>query len=122
METNLTRLENQEEAWIEKYRAALAANNTPQPQSRFKKFRTALSGVHDNALARVNKSLDRWVRAHRVEEKQDRTPKSCEQPGTEVGILVEGMKRVESFRRQSGKKAQSTTAWPRPAKPTEHIA
>jgi hypothetical protein len=124
MEANLGSVNNKEDAWIDKYRAMLALNSPPPPQkSGFKRLCAALTSAHNSTLSHINDAVNRWIRMYRKGEKQNKPSDKCPPPPlAESEILDQGMKRVESLRRQSGKKTRSTTGRSRSTKLTKHIA
>src|ERR1039458_9607452 len=122
METNFRSFDNKEDAWIEKYRAMLALNSAPLPQSGFKKFCAALTSAHNSALSHINKTVNRWIQMYRKGEQRNTPSAKCPPtPCAESEIVVQGMKRVESLRRQSGKRAKSTTGRPRRTNPVQRL-
>lgn len=123
METNLRSFDNKEDAWIDKYRAMLVLNSASLPQSGFKKFCAGLMSARNSAVSHINATLNRWIRINGKGEKQDKPSDKCAPtPCAESEVLSQGMKRVESLRRQSAKKTRSKTGRPRSAKVTKHIA
>lgn len=121
METNLTLSAEKDEAWIEKYRAALATLDKNPPRKGFKKFFAALRSVCDRKLYDINKIFEWRVRAQQVNRVQKPAQGAHEPPPAVSEVLMQGMKRVEMLRRQSPKKVRSTKL-PRPGKPTKNIA
>jgi hypothetical protein len=121
METNLTLLAQKDEAWIEKYRAALATlDKNPPPRKGLKKFLAALRSVCNRNLYGIN--VFEWrVRAQQLNRAQKPAQGAHEPPPAVSEVLMHGMKRVEMLRRQSPKKARSTKL-PGPGKPNKNIA
>jgi hypothetical protein len=123
METNLTLLAEKDEAWIEKYRAALATLDKNPPRKGFKKFFAALRRVCDRKLYDIGKIFQWRVRAQQINRVQKQKPTQGAHEPTPAAseVVMQGMKRVEMLRRQSPKKVRSRKL-PGPGKPNKNIA
>jgi hypothetical protein len=106
MDTDLILETGPDESWIEKYRAALAAqdNRTPPPGS-FEKLLAPWTNFWVKARCLINRLFEYRARTRTENGTQPPIPQA-DQPSTAVSeILIQGMKRVEMLRRQSPKKA-----------------
>lgn len=63
METNRTRCEHLDEAWISKYRAAM---DTPASQSRLKRMRTFLARARQDLASQIEVIVGVWTKGKKA--------------------------------------------------------
>jgi len=113
MNTNRTRFELLDEAWIAKYRAALSA--TPVPQSRFTKICASLTDARNALVSQLERILRDWSKTKRHKSS------AANQPAVISGSrrARHSVKRVELGDKNGFKKTAAKRKRPRPLLPTQ---
>lgn len=102
-----THLENADEAWIAKYRAAV--KGTPIQRSRFMRVRVGLTSAHNMVISRIGRILGR---GQTQRQRPAPAPEPVPVPGLRTSIGK--VNRAESNGTQPPKKATATTKRSRP--------
>jgi hypothetical protein len=112
MNTNRTRFELLDEAWIAKYRAALSA--APVPQSRFTKIRASLTDARNALVSQLERILRDWSKTKRQKSSAANQPAVI----SASRIARRSVKRVE-LGNKNGFKTAAKPKRPRPLLPTQ---
>jgi len=112
MNTNRTRFELLDEAWIAKYRAAL--NATPVPQSHFMKICASLRDVRNTLVSQLERILRDWSQTKRQKSSAANQPAVISSSRS----ARHSVKRVELGNKNGFGKTTAKRKRPRPLLPT----